>query len=52
VSEALTSTKGLVLQIYAFDAASNQYEEVKTLEPGRGYWFYSEGPVSWKLPSK
>jgi hypothetical protein len=49
-SEALASTGGKVTAIYAYNADTDQYEAVQTMEPGRGYWMYATANTTWTLP--
>jgi hypothetical protein len=50
VSQALASTGGKVVAVYAYKTETNSYEEVKEFEPGRGYWLLCSDKVTWTLP--
>jgi hypothetical protein len=49
-SQVFSSTGGKVTTIYAFDAETDNYEIVESLEPGRGYWMLSTADTTWTLP--
>jgi hypothetical protein len=59
-TKALESINTKISAVYTFDGASNAYKgyvpgevsELTQMEPGRGYWIYSNENISWTLPSE
>jgi hypothetical protein len=58
IKSALQSIEGKYLALYSFESMENRYkgyappdlDELTELEPGKGYWIYSTGNLSWSLP--
>jgi hypothetical protein len=58
VESALGSLKDSYTVIYAYDTSANNYRgsspgelnDLKQLEPGKGYWIYLSSPMTWTLP--
>jgi hypothetical protein len=58
VDKALASINGNYLVVYGYDTKQGGYltyfpgeiDELKNMEPGRGYWIYMTKDVIWRLP--